>query len=803
MYFVQVSVNTNAKNLDRLFTYALPENLQHLEPGHRVIVPFAARKVEGFIIDKFRDVSRLDIAADNIKEVLDVVDREAWFNTEMLATAHKISKYYLCTLSDALQLFLVGQSGISKEYIYSRSKADLELPEDDLLATAQAIGEFGPISYEKLKKRLPDVDDLHEQLAKLLSGGYLHKEQLVQRKFSEKTQKVLRLSKEAEQFELPKRAKKQIQLIEALRNEKVLTLEDTLLLGISRDTIRNMLKIGILVQEERRVYRDSYVNNLHKQELLKLNEQQQHVLDTFTSLSDTGKSERYLLHGITGSGKTEIYISMCRQVLEQGRQVLVLVPEIALTGQIVKRFQEVFQANVVVSHSRLSQNERLDVYAQLRENKAQVLIGARSAVFAPFCNPGLIIIDEEHEQAYTQDTYPPYNALRVAAWRCGYYKIPLVLGSATPGLERYYHALKGDMHYFYLDKRANSAASLPEVVLVDMRKELENKNYSVMSGLLKESLQETLGEGRQAIILLNRRGFSTFVMCRDCGYVVKCQNCDVSMVYHKNNEQNLTCHYCGYTKAAPAVCPNCNSHKIKFFGSGTQKLEDLLQQEFPQYKTLRMDQDTTGGKFGHAKILQEFAQGRAQVLIGTQMVAKGHDFPNVTLVGILAADAGLNIPDYRSAETTFALLTQMSGRAGRAENRGRVLIQTYNPEHEVMQFVKKHDYVGFASKELQNRKIFNYPPYSKIMKIKITDKDKAKLEAHAEALFRELKQAGLNRKIDVLGPFYGVISRIKDIYAMYILCKGEHLSYLKEYCYNNKVYLRKGVAIQVDPTSSV
>ena len=808
MYFAEICINSSAKNLDKLFTYSLTEEFIDLQPGHRVIVSFGGRKAEGFILEKHNDPTRLSVDAATIKPILDIVDADPWFTPDMIALAKNISKYYLCTLSDALQLFIVGSSGVSSEYYYSLAHEfdtmDLTKLNEQQILVLNTIKAEKKVTYNKLQNIIKTSIKLHSILIFLLNQKLVQRIQHIEKRFKEKTEVYIELNTQSPLPVISKRAIKQLQLIDILQQNKQLLLAEALLTGISRSVIKNMEKAGLIVLKHIRIYRSSYEQQTNVQTpLLTLTPQQNLVVESFTNNLQLPQPRNFLIHGITGSGKTEIYLRMCKQVLEQGKQVLLLVPEIALTGQIVKKFQDFFTTKVTVSHSRLSTNERMDVYNQIHDGQVHILIGARSAVFAPFKNLGLIIADEEHENSYKQDTYPYYDAINIAKMRCQQLNIPLVLGSATPSFVNYYHAQQGDFLYFYLDKRANHAATLPDISIVDMRQELINKNFSVLSHSLQQALQETLMAGKQAIILLNRRGFSTFVMCRDCGYIVKCTNCDVSLVYHKNNLNTLHCHYCGYSEHPPTICPKCSSHKIKFFGTGTQKLEEALVKDFADYKVLRMDQDTTRGKFGHDQILKEFSEGKPCILIGTQMVAKGHDFPNVTLVGILSADTGLNIPDYRAAENTFSLLTQMAGRAGRANLKGQVIIQTYNPEHDVMRFVQKHDYIGFVDKELSMRKLFNYPPYSQIMKIKISEKKQATVENTAQDLYNELNKIKKSDNFELLGPFFSIITRTNDLYHMYIICKGKNLSALKEYCYNNKIYLRKDISLQIDPTNSM
>ena len=804
MQFVQVCVNTNVKSLDRVFTYKLPDTLAHIEIGYRVIVPFGKAIKEGIVLEKSPNLE-IDIEQEKIKFVLDVVDKQAWFSEEMLKTARQIANFYLCSFTEALKLFLVGNTGIKNEQVYELGLGNIKLT----ATTSQKyiykiMQEKNKITYRELRKLLPDMQDLHKQLKQLVEQQVVIAKDNIQKKFQEKQSWHVR-AKNAENFAVvSKQAKRQLQVLDLLTKQQEWSVSELQSQGITKTVLNSLEKLECIEFFSKRIYRDSYSLPATAGEFLQLNAQQQQVVDYFATLEiNRTANKQILLHGITGSGKTEVYLQLTRLVLAAEQQVLILVPEIALTGQIVKRFQSLFKEQVVVSHSRLTQNERTDVYAKIRNKQARILIAARSGVFAPFVDLGLIIIDEEHENAYKQENYPSYQAVQVAKMRCETLNIPLVLGSATPSLVSYQLAQSGQYQYFQLNLRAQKQACIPEIKLVDMRRELQEKNFSVISRQLKLALEETLAAGKQAIILLNRRGFSTFVMCRDCGYVVKCKNCDVSLVYHKQYGGGLSCHYCGHQEVAPEICPKCKSKKIKFFGTGTQKLEEQLQKDFATATILRMDQDSTKGKFGHDKILKTFAEGKAQILIGTQMVAKGHDFPNVTLVGILAADSTLNLPDYRAGEATFALLLQMSGRAGRAAHPGKVLIQTYSPENPIMQLVCQQDYAKFAEIELQQRQEFAYPPYVELIKIKITDLQQSKIEKIADELFLELQKIVNGNKIEVIGPFYGLVSKIKNYYTMYILIKGSSLELVKEYCLTKKIYLRKEIMLDVQPVNII
>ena len=425
-----------------------------------------------------------------------------------------------------------------------------------------------------------------------------------------------------------------------------------------------------------------------------------------------GKAGKFLLHGVTGSGKTEVFMAAVRQVLKLGRSAIILVPEIALTPQMVSWFRGRFGPVAAVIHSRLSPGERFDEWRRIRRGEARVVIGARSAVFSPTVKLGLIVVDEEHENTYQSDHHPRYDAREVASIRCEKENATLILASATPSILSFARARRGDYMLLEMPRRVNDRP-LPEVDIVDMRDELESGNRTVLSGILRKALKDCSANGEQAMLLMNRRGYNSFVSCRSCGYVVKCPNCDISMTYHMNDTDGmLQCHYCGYAMQPPAVCPECGGKYIRYFGAGTQKVEEEIHKFLPNVRTVRMDYDTTGGKDGHGKILEEFRSGRASILIGTQMIAKGLDFPGVTLVGVIAADMTLNLPDYRSRERTFQLLTQVAGRAGRGEKPGRVIIQTYKPEDPVIGYAADQDYRSFFEDEFRRRRHGLYPPFT-------------------------------------------------------------------------------------------
>ena len=464
-----------------------------------------------------------------------------------------------------------------------------------------------------------------------------------------------------------------------------------------------------------------------------LTEQQTEVLSVMTPELARGRG-RFLLHGVTGSGKTEVFIRMVRRTLELGRTAMILVPEIALTPQMVSWFRSRFGAVAAVLHSRLSAGERFDEWRRIRRGDARVVIGARSAVFAPMEQLGLIVIDEEHETTYLSDRHPRYDAREVAAWRCDTEGATLLLASATPSILSFARARRGDYTLLEMPKRV-FGRPMPEVELVDMRHELDMGNRSVFSGALTARLRECMKQGQQAMLLMNRRGYNSFISCRSCGHVMKCPNCDVSLTYHvAGGDGRLHCHYCGYAAAPPDKCPACGSGSIRYFGAGTQKVEEELKKLFPEVGVVRMDIDTTSGKDGHAKLLDEFRSGRARILVGTQMIAKGLDFPKVTLVGVVAADMTLNLPDYRARERTFQLLTQVAGRAGRGQTPGRVVIQTYKPEDETILRAAAQDYRAFFEEEFSRRRMGLYPPFTVLARLLVESGSDAAAQRRAEQL---------------------------------------------------------------------
>ena len=747
MRYINVAINLPVKNLFRQFTYALPPQFDYISAGWRVIVPFARQTAEGFVVGE----AGTDLPQpENYKEVQAVIGAEPWFDEEMLEAARWLAGYYMCPLAEAMRLFIPGKSSIKRHAVY---------------------GDDGKLLYYELENRL-----------------------------KEKTQSCYAITESGTQALAAgnNRAKAQMAALEILNGAaRELTAKELEAEGISAAVLRALVQKDWCSRSEQRVLRDSYAAKGSVKQSFNLTDEQQNAVDAVSKAIREKRQETFLLQGVTGSGKTEVYLNLTAAALAEGRQVLVLVPEIALTAQIVKRYQSWFKGNIAVVHSKLSASERADVFYKIRTGEAQILIGVRSAVFAPFSNLGLVIIDEEHDQSYKQEERPCYHAREVALHRAAYFGVPVVLGSATPSIESYYDAIMKRYTHLRLMGRPNGQP-LPKVQIVDMRKELQEKNFSVLSRALQQELVRTAAAGEQAIVLLNRRGYSTFVMCRDCGETITCPHCAVALVYHEAGK-SMRCHYCGNTMPIPDECPKCHSKRIKFFGTGTQKAQEQIA-ALPEVKVLRMDQDSTLRKFAHEEILSAFGSGKYNVLIGTQMVAKGHDIPNVTLVGVLSADSALNMPDFRASERAFSLLTQAAGRAGRGYKPGHVILQVYDADNRTVQLAAAQDYDTFAQEELERRRELNYPPYAAFLKITVWDKDEARANATAQELADFLQGVAKDRDgAEVYGPFAGIIGKVRDLYRVNVLVKSAEIGIFKQALWDSPYRDMKNVYFDVDP----
>ncbi|MBQ8002715.1 MAG: primosomal protein N', partial [Clostridia bacterium] len=572
---------------------------------------------------------------------------------------------------------------------------------------------------------------------------------------------------------LEKRSPMQAKIVRFLSDGGKYTISDIISsCACSRNSIEALEIKGIVTIEDAQVLRSPITFTGERTQAFDATDEQKSAINTI--LNDPYGV--YLIHGVTGSGKTEVYMQLVDSVIKMGKQAIVLVPEISLTPQITDRFYKRFGQTVAVIHSALSLGERFDEYKRISSGDAKVVVGARSAVFAPCKNLGIIIVDEEHEYSYKSETTPKYHAIEIAKMRAQSYNCPLVLASATPSAESYYNAKNGNYKLIELTKRFNNNP-LPEVEIVDMRKELNEGNRMVLSRSLAKNMYENLKKSEQTILFLNRRGCSTFVSCRDCGFVYMCPECSVSLTYHASND-TLNCHMCGHRQTRDALCPQCGSKKIRDFGTGTQKAEKQIAEIFPTAKIVRMDADTTGGKNGHEKVLNEFEKEDSDILLGTQMVSKGLDFPRVTLVGALAADSSLFSDDFRAQEKTFALITQVCGRAGRGDSLGRAIIQTYSPDNRVLNLAAKQDYKTFFEEEIEFRRVFGYPPFEHIVNIIISGEDEDKCNKCAQVCFSELKVSSPLRNSDIIifGPQDAPIKKLQGKYRKRIWFKTKSVA---------------------------
>lgn len=565
--------------------------------------------------------------------------------------------------------------------------------------------------------------------------------------------------------------------------------------SISQYKLNSLIEKGLLAVEEETVFRyNSRTYNVDSEKELTL--EQKKVLYEYNN----SNNKLFLLKGVTGSGKTEVYMRMVEEAIKRNKSAIVLVPEISLTPQMIERFKGRFGRDVALFHSKLSDGERFDEWFRVKEGKAKLVVGARSAIFLPVKDLGLIIIDEEHENTYKSDQNPKYQTKEVAEFLSEQKGCKVVLGSATPTIETYYRSLVGELDLLELNSRVDNK-DMPPMKIVDMRNELRSGNMSLFSRELFADIQDKLSKGEQIILFLNRRGFSTFVSCRSCGYVFKCEECDISMTYHRNGL--LVCHYCGKSKRTPQKCPKCDSKYVKFFGAGTQRVEEEVKKYFKDVKVLRMDVDTTRSKDAYENIYNTFKEGKADILIGTQMISKGLDFKNVTLVGVLAADMSINLPDYRAAERTFQIITQVAGRAGRGEKQGKVIIQTYNPDHYSLEYAINYDYEGFYEKEFTVRALMKYPPFGKILLINGISKKEDLLKNFMHKISNVIKPV-VEKEIDVdiLGPIPCLIAKVKENYRWQIVIKGEFNSEfakkIKELLYDESKNVYNDIRISMD-----
>ncbi|MBR2215477.1 MAG: primosomal protein N' [Selenomonadaceae bacterium] len=800
MRIADVAVNIPLKSIAKAYSYRIPEEFSQVEVGWRVFVPFGQRRVEGFVLGLREE----DSPAIELKDIIGLVDEEGWFSPPLIAVCRELADFYLCSLAEIMRLFMPGKSGLKIGVTYA---AEENPPDSSLLtefpyaAVYDLIRRRQAMSLSAIKQTL-SLDDaaVGAAVKKMCHEGLLSREYSAKRRGDAKYETYVSLGDEVtpEMMADLKRKPAQRRLVEFLREQGEQSL--TVLRGqkFSSGVIKALVTGGFIRLAKRRRWRDSYEKeSVGTAEDSPLTPDQQTALRAIAKSLTAEAYQGFLLHGVTGSGKTRVYIEAVKKTRERGRQAIVLVPEIALTGQLVTSFQSYFPQDIAVFHSRLSVNERNDAILRVRRGEAGIVIGARSALFTPLDDVGIIILDEEQDTSYKQDESPRYHARVVAEMLAVAHGAVLILGSATPSLETFYRARQGELKYLTMPKRIGDVP-LPEVRGVDMRQELKAGNRRVLSRPLQQLITATLEKHEQLIIMLNRRGYATFVMCRSCGEALKCAQCGMPLVYHRDGR--LLCHHCDISEAVPSVCPKCGSRYIKYFGSGTEKLEQELKELVPQGRIIRMDRDTTTGKFAHQEILAKFRQGEYDILLGTQMVAKGHDVSGVTAVGIVSADSGLNMPDFRASERVFMLITQTAGRAGRRDRQGRVVVQSYSPEHYAVTCGLKQDYAGFYAKEIARREELFYPPFSRLVKLIFRHEKAAKAKDNAQALaaaFQKKFAGDTNQRL--IGPSPAIIACLRGIYRFVVLIKTADLATLREFLREEEVWRRDDVAVDIDP----
>jgi primosomal protein N' (replication factor Y) len=774
----RIAVSAANYLIDKPYDYVLPEQLSALEKGMRVLVPFGRgnRICEGIILSVGEGERK-----NGLKSVLSSLDERPVLDAAGIRLALWMRDRYFCTMYEAVRTILPAGLWFRTQSFY----AVCEMDKAEVYAAAKDIPGAGALldilylngrraEEETLREGVPKAGEI---LKALCDRGLLHREAESKRHVKDGRQKMVALAVPAEEAMAAVEGKQRsaplrYEVIKLLSAVGVATrAEVCYFTGASASTITSLKKAGLVELFEEEKLRITRRAAPEPGEEIVLNEEQQAAFDQIAALTRQNAPSVTLLHGVTGSGKTQVYIRLVQEVLSQGKTAIVLVPEIALTPQMMDKFTAYFDTRVAMLHSGLRMTELYDQWKRIRRGQVQVVLGTRSAIFAPLQNIGLIILDEEQENSYQSETAPRYHAREVAQYRCGTHGAALVLGSATPSVVTRYAAKTGTYHYAALRRRYNRHP-LPEVLFADMKEEAHRGSNGVIGSLLCEELAQNLERGEQSILLLNRRGSHHMLLCGECAHVIGCPRCSVPLTYHSANGR-LMCHYCGYSRPAPDACPACGG-RMKYVGAGTQRAEEELHELFPNTEILRMDADTASARGGHEKILARFEHSAVPILLGTQMVAKGLDFANVTLVGVLAADLSLYVDHYCAAERTFDLLTQVIGRAGRGDKGGRAVIQTYSPENEVLQCAAAQDYERFYRGELRMRKLHSYPPFSDLFTLVVTGMEESRV-LRASAALRDAMRQALSKDerfggeaMQVVGPAPARIAKINDRYRCHV-----------------------------------
>lgn len=801
--YAQVIIDANHAEVDRVFDYRVPAQWEEAVcVGLRVMVPFGQRntKREGYVIAL---TETTEVPAGKIKEIVEILDEGRPILTPpILELAKWMKKEYFCTLNQCLQAVMPAGIRTKSVWYVELTEQTAELSEKEQQVADVLTEQGGAAPLRELEQVFGNRTEyilrcLQEKKVVRLRQKTTRSTYKKEKRYVSLTENIELLTEAKEKAAKDKRLAGQLRVFSAICPGESISVEELKeKASVTDSPIHTLLQKGVLVERRRQEKRDVFQleDYTPTQPFYPTPEQAQALALLREEEQKEGKRP-ILLHGVTGSGKTEIYMQLIEHVVMEGKQAIVLVPEISLTPQIMERFISRFGKRVSVTHSRLSLGERLDQWRKARDGEISIIIGPRSALFMPFSNLGVIVMDECHESSYISDVTPKYHTREVARKLSELTGALLVMGSATPDIDSYHRAVTGEFLLLQLKERTKGSR-LPEVFVTDMRKELEDGNRSAFGLPLQQAIRENLEKGQQTMLFLNRRGYSTFVSCRKCGGVLTCPSCNVSYTYHASDKA-LVCHYCGKEVPVPKTCPSCGSHYIRYFGTGTQKIEEETRRLFPEASVLRMDADTTTGKNGHARILELFGKGKADILIGTQMIAKGHDFPNVTLVGILAADLSLNLGTYQAAENCFQLITQAAGRAGRGELPGQVFIQTYQPENHAIRMAAAQDYEGFYQEEILLRQAMEYPPFSHIFSVLITGEMEQEVILAAQRLGAFMNHYAERAGCTVVGPAPAPLPKFRGEFRWQIFAKGTDAERLKAFALYTVEQTKKDVSREI------
>ncbi len=793
----EIVIDGATGSFDKCYTYLVPDELaKKAKSGCRVTIPFGKGNIkkQGMILNVFEGET-----TDKTKEIYSVIDKEPILNDEMIGMCNWLKSQVFCTYFDAIHTMLPAGLNYRLNDYYSANDefcaaSILTEKEKEIFGFLCASGEQ---PLKKIEQLFENADDI---LASLYEKQAVIKNQVPTRRMQDMTRRWVRINSDNPLPKLTERQQEIYDIVDAAGSVSVKELQ--YFTGVSTSVISSLEKKGVLFAFEKQEFRLPHITNatVNRGEIL-LTTEQQEAYEGLLSLTNSQSAQTALLYGVTGSGKTQVFLKLVDEVSSRGEGVIIMVPEIALTPQMIKIFSSRYGDKIAVFHSAMSLGQRMDEWTRIKQGKALIAIGTRSAIFAPFKKLGLVIIDEEQEHTYKSEKSPRFHARDLARYRVAYHKSLLCLASATPSIESYSAALKGKYKLYTLKERYGNA-TLPMVSLVDMRKELSDGNSSDISRELAVRIADALQDKKQAIILLNRRGHNTYVSCNGCGWVASCDNCSISLTYHSANRR-LMCHYCGASHEIPKKCPECGSEFFHFSGSGTQKLEEELKLLFPEARVLRLDADSTISRDSYSNYLTSFANGEYDIMLGTQMVAKGLDFPNVTVVGVIGADRALYSDDFRGYERTFSLLTQVVGRAGRAQNPGVAVIQTNDTDNNIITLAQSQDYDAFFKEEIANRKLMIFPPFCDICMVYVQSYDGAVASDTINEVFKNIKQAVSGEyndiKLIILGPAPASVPKVNNKYRYRIIIKAKNSSRFRQMIRNAvDIKLKRDTYIGVD-----